>query len=75
MNRPTAVASAASLVAADNSPGLQHINSIAAFEAVWELDVCGNCRGAFAAARADAAATAAAREGVLTLVIADAVRA
>jgi len=63
------------LVSADNTNGLQHINTIAGFDAVWELDIFGKYRRAFEAARYDAQAAAAARYGVITSLIADVVRA
>jgi NodT family efflux transporter outer membrane factor (OMF) lipoprotein len=63
------------LVSADNSSGLQHINTIAGFDAVWELDVFGKYRREFEAARYDRQAAAAARNAVMTSVIADVVRA
>ncbi len=65
------------LRSADNSGGLQHINTIAGFDAVWELDVFGKYRREFEAARYDAqaaAAAAAARSAVITSLIADVVR-
>ena len=63
------------LVSADNSSGLQHINTLAGFDAVWELDIFGKYRREFEAARYDAQAAAAARSGVITSLIADVVRA
>jgi NodT family efflux transporter outer membrane factor (OMF) lipoprotein len=63
------------LRSADNGAGLQHINTIAGFDAVWELDLFGKFRRAFAAARADTQAARAARYDVLTSVVADVVRA
>jgi NodT family efflux transporter outer membrane factor (OMF) lipoprotein len=63
------------LRSADTSTGLQHINTIAGFDAVWELDIFGKYRRAFEAARADAQAELAARNGVLTSVVANVVRA
>jgi NodT family efflux transporter outer membrane factor (OMF) lipoprotein len=63
------------LVSANNSGGLQHINIIAGFDTVWELDIFGKYRREFEAAQYDAQAAAAARDGVLTSVIADVVRA
>ncbi len=62
------------LVSADNSNGLTHINTIAGFDAVWELDVFGKYRREFQAARAGSEAAQAARLDVLTTVIADVVR-
>jgi NodT family efflux transporter outer membrane factor (OMF) lipoprotein len=63
------------LRSADTTSGLQHINTIAGFDAVWELDVFGKYRRAFEAARADTQAELAARNGVLTSVVANVVRA
>jgi NodT family efflux transporter outer membrane factor (OMF) lipoprotein len=63
------------LRSADNGAGLQHINTIAGFDTVWELDLFGKYRRAFEAARADTQAARAARYGVLTSVVADVVRA
>ncbi|HXQ63334.1 MAG TPA: efflux transporter outer membrane subunit [Steroidobacteraceae bacterium] len=63
------------LVSADNTNGLQHINTIAGFDAVWELDVFGKYRREIEAARYDRQAAAAARNAVLTSVVADVVRA
>ena len=63
------------LRSADNGTGLQQINTIAGFDAVWEIDVFGKYRREFQAARYDAQAAAAARYGVITSVVADVVRA
>jgi NodT family efflux transporter outer membrane factor (OMF) lipoprotein len=63
------------LRSADNGTGLQHINTIAGFDAVWELDLFGKFRREFEAARADTQAARAARYDVLTSVVADVVRA
>ena len=63
------------LLSADNASGLQHINTIAGFDAVWELDLFGKYRREFEAARYDAQAAAAARSGVITSLIGDVVRA
>ena len=63
------------LVSADNASGLQHINTIAGFDAVWELDLFGKFRREFEAARAETQAARAARYDVLTSVVADVVRA
>jgi NodT family efflux transporter outer membrane factor (OMF) lipoprotein len=62
------------LRSADNSTGLEHINTLAGFDAVWELDLFGGYRRAFQAARFSAQAAAQARYGVITAVIADVVR-
>jgi NodT family efflux transporter outer membrane factor (OMF) lipoprotein len=63
------------LRSADNGAGLQHINTIVGFDAVWELDIFGKFRREFEAARADTQAARAARYDVLTSVVADVVRA
>jgi NodT family efflux transporter outer membrane factor (OMF) lipoprotein len=63
------------LVSANNSAGLAHINIIAGFDSVWEIDLFGKYRREFEAAQYDAQAAAAARDGVLTSVVADVVRA
>ena len=63
------------LRSADNSTGLSHLNTVGGFDAVWELDIFGKYRRAMQAARFDAEAAAAARNGVLTSVVADVVRA
>jgi NodT family efflux transporter outer membrane factor (OMF) lipoprotein len=62
------------LVSADNTTGLQHINTIAGFDAVWELDLFGKYRREIEAAHADMQAAAAARDAVITTLIADVVR-
>ena len=62
------------LVSADNSSGLQHINTLGGFDTVWQIDVFGKYRREFAAARAATEASRDARYGVLTAVIADVVR-
>jgi len=64
-----------SLISADNGSGLQHINTIAGFDAVWELDLFGKFRREIEAASADTQAARAARYDVLTAVVADVVRA
>jgi NodT family efflux transporter outer membrane factor (OMF) lipoprotein len=63
------------LVSADNSAGLQHINEIGGFDSLWELDLFGKYRREIQAAHADAQALAAARNGVLVAIIADVARA
>jgi len=62
------------MVSADNTSGLEHINTLAGFDAVWELDIFGGYRRAFQAARFSAQAAAQARYGVITAVISDVVR-
>jgi NodT family efflux transporter outer membrane factor (OMF) lipoprotein len=63
------------LVSADNSAGLKHINAIAGFDSVWELDVFGKYRREIEAARAESQASLAERNAVLISVIADVTRA
>lgn len=65
----------AALRSADTGAGLQQINAIGGFDAVWELDIFGKFRREFEAARADTQAARAARYDVLTTVIANVVRA
>jgi NodT family efflux transporter outer membrane factor (OMF) lipoprotein len=62
-------------VSATNGTGLQHINEVGGFDAVWELDVFGKYRREIEAARYDTGATRAARNSVLVSVIADVARA
>jgi NodT family efflux transporter outer membrane factor (OMF) lipoprotein len=63
------------LRSADTGAGLQQINTIAGFSAVWELDIFGKYRREFEAARDETQAARAARSEVLTAVVADVVRA
>ena len=63
------------LRSADNGAGLQHINSIVGFDAVWEIDLFGKYRREFEAVRAETDAARAARYDVLTSVIGNVVRA
>ena len=63
------------LRSADNSTGLQHLNSIGGFDTVWEIDLFGKYRREIEAARDQADAAAAARRGVITTLTADVVRA
>lgn len=63
------------LRSADNGTGLQQINKIAGFDAVWELDIFGKFRREIEAARDDTQAARAVRYDVLTAVVADVVRA
>jgi NodT family efflux transporter outer membrane factor (OMF) lipoprotein len=63
------------LRSADTGAGLQQINTIAGFSAVWELDIFGKYRREFEAARDETQAVRAARYEVLTAVVADVVRA
>lgn len=66
---------AQSLVSADNTSGLKHINELGGFDAFWQIDVFGKYRREMQAARADAQATLAQRNEVLVAVIADVTRA
>jgi NodT family efflux transporter outer membrane factor (OMF) lipoprotein len=63
------------LRSADTSAGLQQINTLAGFSAVWELDIFGKYRREFEAARDETQAARAARYEILTAVVADVVRA
>ena len=63
------------LRSADSGAGLQQINAIGGFSALWELDLFSKYRREFQAARADTQAARAARYDVLTAVVADVVRA
>lgn len=63
------------LNAASNTAGLQEINYVGGFDAVWEIDLFGRYRRAIEAARYDTQAAAAARNAVLITVVADVARA
>jgi NodT family efflux transporter outer membrane factor (OMF) lipoprotein len=63
------------LRSADTSAGLKHINTLAGFSAMWEVDLFGKFRREIEAARDETQAARAARADVLTAVIADVVRA
>jgi len=63
------------LRSADNGTGLQRINTIVGFDAVWEIDLFGKFRREFEAVRAETDAARAARYDVLTSVIGNVVRA
>jgi len=63
------------LRSADNGAGLEHINTLAGFSAIWEIDIFGKFRREIEAARDQTQAARAARYDVLTAVIADVVRA
>jgi NodT family efflux transporter outer membrane factor (OMF) lipoprotein len=65
----------AALRSADTGSGLSQINTIAGFDAAWELDIFGKFRREFEAARADTEAARAVRYDVLTTVVANVVRA
>ena len=64
-----------SQISATNTSGLQHINEVGGFDALWELDIFGKYRREIQAARADTAAIRAARNGLLVSVVADVARA
>ncbi len=66
---------AQTLVSADNSASLKHINEIGGFDSLWELDLFGKYRREMQAAHADTQALVAARNGVLVAIIADVARA
>ena len=66
---------AQALRSANNGAGLQQINTIVGFDAVWELDLFGKFRREFQAVRAETDAARAARYDVLTSVIGNVVRA
>jgi NodT family efflux transporter outer membrane factor (OMF) lipoprotein len=59
----------------NNGAGLEHINQIGGFDAVWALDVFGKYRREIEAARADTGAILAARNQVLVSVVANVARA
>jgi NodT family efflux transporter outer membrane factor (OMF) lipoprotein len=63
------------LVSAENGTGFQQVNLLAGFDAVWQIDVFGKYRRQIEAARYEAQAAAAARNGVLVAVVADMARA
>jgi NodT family efflux transporter outer membrane factor (OMF) lipoprotein len=62
-------------ISAANTAGVEHLNLVAGFDALWELDVFGKYRREIEAARADTQALHAARNGVLVSVISDVARA
>jgi NodT family efflux transporter outer membrane factor (OMF) lipoprotein len=64
-----------SQISSDTTGGLQHINEIGGFDALWQLDIFGKYRREMQAARYDTEATLAARNSVLVSVIADVARA
>jgi NodT family efflux transporter outer membrane factor (OMF) lipoprotein len=64
-----------SLISADHSAGLEHINQIGGFDALWEIDLFGQYRREMQAARYDSQAIAAQRNVVLVSVIANVARA
>jgi NodT family efflux transporter outer membrane factor (OMF) lipoprotein len=59
----------------DNTRGIQSINQIGGFDAVWEIDLFGKYRREIEAARYDAQAEVAQRNAVLVSVISDVARA
>jgi NodT family efflux transporter outer membrane factor (OMF) lipoprotein len=63
------------LRSADTGAGLEHINTLAGFSAVWELDIFGKFRRQIEAARDDTQAARSMRAEVLTAIIADVVHA
>jgi len=63
------------LRSADNGAGWQHINLVAGFDAMWELDIFGKYRREIEVARYDEQASLAARNAVLVAVVADVARA
>ena len=63
------------LVSADNTSGVTHINEIGGFDAIWELDLFGKYRREIEATRYDTQASLAARNAVLIAVVADVARA
>lgn len=65
---------ASPLTSASTTSGLQHITTMAGFDAAWELDLFGRFRRDIEAARYDTQATAAARNAILITVVADVVR-
>ncbi|MBV8909472.1 MAG: efflux transporter outer membrane subunit, partial [Gammaproteobacteria bacterium] len=64
-----------SQISGDNGAGLQHINEVGGFDALWQLDIFGKYRREIEAARYDLEALRAARNSVLVSVIADVARA
>jgi len=64
-----------SLTSADNGAGLKHINKIAGFDALWEIDLFGKFRREIEAASDETQAARAARYDVLITVVADVVHA
>lgn len=62
------------LNSADSASGLQHINVLTGFDAVWEIDLFGRYRREIQAARANFQGRVAERNAVLVAVIADVAR-
>jgi len=63
------------LLSADNPHGVNHINAIGGFDALWQIDVFGKFRRQIEQAHYNAQSAADARNAVLVGVIADVVRA
>jgi NodT family efflux transporter outer membrane factor (OMF) lipoprotein len=61
-------------ISATSTSGIQEINGVGGFDAVWELDVFGKYRREMEAARYNTGAVRAARNSVLVAVIADVAR-
>jgi NodT family efflux transporter outer membrane factor (OMF) lipoprotein len=66
---------AQTLRSGDSAAGLEQINRIGGFDALWELDIFGKYRREIEAARYDTQALQAARNSVLVTAIADVARA
>ena len=66
---------ASPLTSASNTAGLQHITTVAGFDAAWEIDLFGRYRREIEAARYDTQAFAAERNAVLITIVSDVVRA
>jgi NodT family efflux transporter outer membrane factor (OMF) lipoprotein len=64
-----------SLVSAENGAGFQQVTQLYGFSAAWEIDLFGQYRREFQAARADAQAAGAARNDVIISIVADVARA
>ena len=64
-----------SQISATNTTGIQRINEVGGFDAIWQLDIFGKYRREIEAARYDTEALRAARSAVLVSVIADVARA
>ncbi len=64
-----------SLVSAENGAGFDKVTQLYGFSAAWEIDLFGQYRREFQAARADAQAAEAARNNVIISIVADVARA
>jgi len=62
-------------ISSANTTGVQHINIVGGFDALWQIDIFGRYRREIEAARYDTEAMLAARNSVLVAVIADVARA